>query len=108
MFKIGDKVLRTRLGVQSTGVIYGIADAKTFRRMLEKAEHSLRLWDLVFPNWEEKPVYYLELPEPMPSISLNDVRMYNKGKTTAEIQELYNKLPKFPCVACPEEDLVKI
>ena len=68
-------------------------------------KYNTEYWDILFPNWQKKLVYYLLFEEPRKTCSKDDLRrmyvMYNE----AAIEDMFQKMPVTDVIAYCEDDL---
>lgn len=106
-FGLGQSVLSKRTGLPSSGIIVAVEHPQ-FALMNHFGGEAPKLWSNLYPDWNKKPVYLVNLSKPQKNLSFKEFSDSAKEHGINDmltIREEYNNLPEVTLLLYPEDDL---
>jgi hypothetical protein len=105
-YSLGDIVENTKLGVQVSGTVIGIVNAAHWCRMTGTHHVVNNLWTAEYPEWINKPVYFVWLDIPTNVIPYK--HFLGEAEDSPAARFSYNLLPVTQVTSLPEDDITLI
>ncbi len=68
MIEINSKVQNKKLAENSVGVVKNFVTGKEYLKELERVGVTVKSWDELYPDWQNKNVYHVSFVKPINSI----------------------------------------
>lgn len=105
-FKLGDRITLQKTGIPAVGSVVGIMDAR-----FTSNYNSSCVWDILYPDWREKPIIYMKYDTPQKNLTINEYLDHHPMKDKLPIERLineYNNLPDYPITCTPIDDCLSL
>lgn len=104
VFNIGQEVISKKLGVPAVGRVAGYVEGRVWYNINLENPGCVSAFERVYPEWKDKPVYYLEFSSEIKPLSMEQYEEEQQaGNSFCECA--YEDLPGGRIFVYPEADL---
>jgi len=100
-----DPIYPLRSLVSDLGVIVGIVEPNFYVAMHSNTKSIRMQWDIDFPDWKDKAVYYVKYTEPKKIVSRHEFEEQNPQIKKEFLEWEYDNVPTQSLMCIPEDGL---